>query len=167
VSNTDNVTNDTTPTFNVSAAPYFRFYRDGSKLSGDYEAGGTYTTASQAEGTYVYKLSAVDAAGNESALSPGLSVTIDTAAPAAPAAPDLQAASDTGVSSTDNITNDATPTFDVTAAPYFRFYRETTKISGDYETGSSYTTPAQADGSYFTSSRRWTRRGTNRPSARA
>src|SRR3989442_10255794 len=52
-----------------------------------------------------------------------------------PGAPDLQAASDSGVSSTDNITNDSTPTFDVTATPYFRFYRGTTLISGAYQSG--------------------------------
>ncbi|MFO1480420.1 MAG: Ig-like domain-containing protein [Turneriella sp.] len=42
-----------------------------------------------------------------------MSITIDTTADAAPGAPDLQAASDTGSSSTDNITNDTTPTFDI------------------------------------------------------
>ena len=42
--------------------------------------------------------------------SAGLVVTIDTAA-AAPSAPDLTAATDSGTSSTDNITNDTTPTF--------------------------------------------------------
>jgi hypothetical protein len=38
---------------------------------------------------------------------------IDPLAPAAPSTPDLQAASDTGASSTDNITTDTTPTVDV------------------------------------------------------
>ena len=105
-SDTDNITADNTPTFDLSgASPYFRFYRDSAKISGDYEAGATYTTAVQADGTYSYQVSAVDAAGNESAKSTGLSVTIDTSASAAPSAPDLQAASDTGVSNSDNITN--------------------------------------------------------------
>ncbi len=48
--------------------------------------------------------------------SPVLQVTIDTLVPAAPAAPDLRAASDAGWSDIDNITNDTTPTIDVTAA---------------------------------------------------
>ncbi|MFA4880246.1 MAG: HYR domain-containing protein [Candidatus Doudnabacteria bacterium] len=38
----------------------------------------------------------------------------DTTPPVAPDAPDLQAASDTGSSDTDNITNDNTPSFDIT-----------------------------------------------------
>jgi uncharacterized repeat protein (TIGR02543 family) len=66
-----------------------------------------------------------DAAGNGATLtlplpgSPGSlgankAIVIDTTAPAAPSAPDLEAASDTGSSSTDNITDDTTPTFDIT-----------------------------------------------------
>jgi hypothetical protein len=75
---------------------------------------------------------------------------IDVIAPAAPPAPDLQAASDTGVSSTDNITSDNTPTFNVAVrtGAYFRIYREGVQISGDDEAGSSYTTAVQPDGTY-------------------
>ena len=148
ISQTDNVTADNTPTFDLSgASPYFRFYRDGTKISGDYESGASYTAPLQPDGTYSYQVSAVDVAGNESALSVGLTVTIDTTY--APAAPDLQAASDTGVSQTDNITADNTPTFDLFGAgPYFRFYRDGVKLSGDYERGTTYTTPLQPDGTY-------------------
>ena len=148
VSQTDNVTADNTPTFDLSgASPYFRFYRDGTKISGDYESRTSYTTPLQPDGTYSYQVSAVDAAGNASALSAGLTVTIDTTY--APAAPDLQAASDTGVSQTDNVTADNTPTFDLFGAgPYFRFYRDGVKLSGDYERGTTYTTPLQPDGTY-------------------
>ena len=50
--------------------------------------------------------------GLTSAPSPAVSVTIDTVAPTAPTvAPDLLSDSDKGISSTDNITNDNTPTF--------------------------------------------------------
>jgi len=45
----------------------------------------------------------------------GEAYTIDTVAPAASSPPDLDAASDTGASSTDNITSAATPTFSGTA----------------------------------------------------
>ena len=66
-----------------------------------------------------------DAAGNDAALAlpvpgePGSlgankAIIIDTTAPAAPGAPDLEAASDTGSSSTDNITDVAMPTFIIT-----------------------------------------------------
>ena len=40
---------------------------------------------------------------------------IDTTAPGAPSTPDLEAASDTGRSDTDDLTNDTTPTFTGTA----------------------------------------------------
>jgi large repetitive protein len=43
--------------------------------------------------------------------------TTDTTAPAAPSVPDLAASSDTGVSSSDDLTKDATPTFTGTAEP--------------------------------------------------
>lgn len=52
-----------------------------------------------------------DAAGNVSAASTALAVTIDTTAPAAPSAPDMTAVSDDGSSSTDNITTVTTPSF--------------------------------------------------------
>ncbi len=148
LSNTDDITNDDTPTFDLSALPYFRFYRDAGQISGNYESGAPYTAGAQPDGTYDYAVSALDVAGNESALSTALSVTIDTAAPTAPAAPDLQAASDSGISNTDDITNDNTPTFDVSASPYFRFYRDAGQISGNYESGASYTAGTQADGAY-------------------
>ncbi|MHB1037685.1 MAG: Ig-like domain-containing protein [Pirellulales bacterium] len=104
ISTADDITADSTPTFDVSiaAGSYFRFYRDGVQISGDYQSGTVYTTALQADGTYRYAVAAVDAAGNASALSPTLAVTIDTAIPSTP---DLVPASDTGVSSSDNMTN--------------------------------------------------------------
>src|SRR5207249_2080419 len=140
---TDNITNDNTPTFGVAASPYLRFYRGTTLISGSFASGSTFTPSAQADGTFAYKVSAVDDAGNESAASTALNVTIDAAAPAAP---DLQAASDSAVPPTDNITNDNTPTFDVAATPYFRLYRASTLLSGAYQSGSSFTPSAQADG---------------------
>jgi uncharacterized delta-60 repeat protein len=82
VGDTDNITNDNTPTFDLELSDtYFRFWRDGTQISGDYESGTSYTTAVQADGTYAYSFSVVDAAGNESALSAALDVTIDTTPP--------------------------------------------------------------------------------------
>ncbi|MFO1480421.1 MAG: Ig-like domain-containing protein [Turneriella sp.] len=54
-----------------------------------------------------------DPAGNASPASGALVITLDTTADAATGTPDLQAASDTGSSNSDNITNDTTPTFDI------------------------------------------------------
>ncbi len=61
--------------------------------------------------------------------------------PAAPSIPDLVDASDTGISNTDNITNDNTPTFEGTAPP-----DSTVELSAD---GASLgTTPADATGAW-------------------
>src|SRR5207253_3180461 len=61
-------------------------------------------------GSHTLTTKQTDIAGNTSTASTGLVVTIDTTA-AAPSAPDMTAASDTGSSSTDNITNNTTPVF--------------------------------------------------------
>lgn len=55
----------------------------------------------------------MDSAGNAitTGFTSGQIYSIDRTAPAAPSPPDLTAASDTGPSSTDNITNDTTPAF--------------------------------------------------------
>ncbi len=148
VDDTDDLTNDTTPTFEAAGAPYFRLYRNGIQISGDYETG-SYTDAALSDDTYEYTVIAVDAAGNVSTPGAILSVTIDTQAPAQPTtAPDLQTESDTGVSDSDNITSDTTPTFDLSATPYFRLYRNGSQISGDFENGATYTTSVQPYGTY-------------------
>ncbi|MHB1037580.1 MAG: Ig-like domain-containing protein, partial [Pirellulales bacterium] len=253
---TDNITGDNTPTFSVWVPDgfYFRFYRDGVQISGDFESGTAYTTPVQADGLFGYAVAAVDPAGNVSPLSPVLSVTIDTSIPSAPdllalsdtgvsatdnitnldnsgpekslqfavgntfagatvtlyaddnaigsavadsatttvatngsldladgahtikvlqvlpgqaaskesailnltvytsvpatpSPPDLEVASDTGISNTDNLTSDNTPSFSVSAGVYYRFYRDGVQISGDYGSG-TYTAPVQADGTY-------------------
>jgi hypothetical protein len=56
-----------------------------------------------------------DAAGNDGAAGATPSLHFDTLAPGAPSTPDLDAASDTGSSHTDNFTADTTPTFSGTA----------------------------------------------------
>ena len=100
----DNITADTTPTFDIdpAAAPYFVFYRDGVAISGYQPAAPTYTTATQQDGTYVYQVTGSDAAGNETALTPGVTVTIDSMAEP----PIVVLTNDTGVSNTDLITSD-------------------------------------------------------------
>jgi hypothetical protein len=119
-SSTDNITADTTPTFTgTSEANATVQLFAGATLVGTAIATGTsWSITSSALGSGVHSMTAVqiDAAGNgPSVASSALSVTIDTAVPAAPSAPDLTTASDTGASSTDNITSDTTPTFTGTA----------------------------------------------------
>ncbi|OQX46949.1 MAG: hypothetical protein B0D86_00840, partial [Candidatus Sedimenticola endophacoides] len=69
------------------------------------------TLATLSDGVYDLSATYTDPAGNVSARSPTLVLTIDTVAPVKPATPDLNSASDTGISDTDNVTTDATPLF--------------------------------------------------------
>ena len=70
------------------------------------------------DGPKAFTYTLTDAAGNVSAKSTVLNITIDTAAPNAPnAAPDLPTSSDMGDSNTDNITNIARPGLQVGALP--------------------------------------------------
>ena len=118
-SSTDNITADTSPTFTGTAeAGATVTLKEGTTQVGTGTATGgawTITASTLGSGAHAITATATDVAGNTSASSSSLSITIDTTAPAAPSTPDLTAASDTGSSSTDNITNDTTPTVSGTA----------------------------------------------------
>ncbi|CAN7290677.1 Ig-like domain-containing protein [Phenylobacterium sp. LjRoot164] len=118
----DRITNDTTPTVSgtVGANNTVKLYdTDGTTLLGTTTADGSgdwsITSSALSQGSHTLRVVQVDGASNASPLSSGLVVTIDTSAPAAPSAPDMTSGSDSGASSTDNITNIATPTFTGTA----------------------------------------------------
>ena len=66
------------------------------------------------EGSHTLTAQAVDTAGN-AGISTAFSVIRDATAPATPSVPDLATASDSGASSTDNVTNVTTPIFTGTA----------------------------------------------------
>ncbi len=70
-------------------------------------------TVTLTDGLHTISARATDAAGNVSTLS-SIQVTIDATVPAAPSTPDLVATSDSGLSDTDNVTNDTTPSFVLT-----------------------------------------------------
>ena len=74
-------------------------------------ADGTYaiTLTGLKDATYAFTTTATDVAGNISKPSPASSVTIDTKAPATPAAPTLTPGSDTGILHNDGATSDTTP----------------------------------------------------------
>lgn len=114
-SSTDNLTNDSTPMFTgtAEAGSTVKVFAAGVLVGSGVASGGTYsvTVSSLADGMRTITATATDSSGNESATSAALAVTIDTQAPAAPSVPDLAPASDSGMSSTDNITNDTSPTF--------------------------------------------------------
>ncbi len=164
-SNTDNITSDTTPTFNGSGTPAnttLRVYADGT-LIGTTTTNGTGAwsltpgTALSA-GTHSITARTVDTTGNESADSSTLSITVDNTPPAAPSTPDLAAGSDTGNSSSDDVTDDTTPTFTGTAEANatVRVYANGVEVGSTTADGSgnwSLTTSALAAGTYSVTAR--------------
>src|SRR2546421_737614 len=117
-SSTDNITNNTTPVFTGSGAEagatVTLFDTNGTTVLGtataDSSANWSITSSTLSSGSHTLTAKQTDIAGNTSAASAGLAVTIDTTA-AAPSAPDMTAATDSGTSQTDNITNNTTPVF--------------------------------------------------------
>lgn len=114
----DNITSVATPSFSGGAATagdFVKLYADGVEVgSSTVAADGKWQVAPSnalTGGGRSMTVKFVDAAGNVSAASSALAVTIDTTAPAAPSVPDLLASSDTGSSVTDNITRATLPTF--------------------------------------------------------
>jgi hypothetical protein len=113
----DGITNDNTLTLTGTAAAgsTVSIY-DGATLLGAAGANGsgawTFTTGALVDATHSFTARASDAAGNTSAASGAMNVTIDTAAPGAPTIASFS--TDSG-SVGDNITNDNTLTLTGTA----------------------------------------------------
>ena len=116
----DNITNDTTPTLagtsDVGAVITLTSSVDGAVGTATADGAGVWALTSSAltEGAHDLTATATDAAGNTSAASAALTVTIDSLLPNAPTALDLEAASDSGTND-DDITNITTPTISGTA----------------------------------------------------
>ena len=119
-------------TFTFSEDPGVSFTWDGS--SGDVVVSGgtlsavsgtglirtaTFTPTTNTNGgtasITVTSATYVDPAGNGGTTGVTPSLTFDTLSPSAPSTPDMTAGTDTGISSTDNITANTTPTFTGTA----------------------------------------------------
>jgi hypothetical protein len=98
--------------------------------------------ASLAAGAHQFSVRGIDAAGNTGATAVRNFIVAapDTTPPAAPSVPDLSSASDSGVSSTDNLTNNPTPTFTGTAetGSDVTIYVDGTARGGATATGGSY-----------------------------
>ncbi|MBS0356191.1 MAG: DUF4347 domain-containing protein [Proteobacteria bacterium] len=147
VSSNDNITNKTTLTFigtGTIGSTVTLYDTDGTTVVGTGTVNGagkwSITSSKLGDGDHTIGAKVSDAAGNQSALSSTLSVTIDTAAPAAPSAPNLDAGSDTGSSNSDDLTSATTPTFTGTA--------EANSTVTLYDTdGSTVLGTATADGS--------------------
>ncbi|MDP7278105.1 MAG: Ig-like domain-containing protein [Planctomycetaceae bacterium] len=114
-SSTDDLTNVTTPTISgtaeIGSTVDVISDIDGSIGSAVTDGAGDWSIISTAlaDGAHSLTATATDAAGNPSVASSALTVTIDTSSPAAPAALDLAALSDSGDSDTDDLTNVTTP----------------------------------------------------------
>ena len=116
-SNTDNYTSDTTPTMNISGGVAgdkvtVSATKDGVTVSCTFVVGNGVSCdlPTLSDGTWSVSATFTDPAGNVSAPSAPLSLTIDTKATVL-GIPDLVDSSDTGTSNTDNITGDLTPSF--------------------------------------------------------
>ncbi len=85
ISNSDQITNSTTPTFDLPAIPgyYERVYRNGTLVSPAYVSSSTVTLSTQPTGVSNYTMTVVDSAGNESTPTAAYPVTFDTTPPAA------------------------------------------------------------------------------------
>lgn len=114
-SDTDNVTNDTTPTVSGSVSENGRveILVNGVSTSTINTTGPWSDTLSlTGDGVHTIQVRAIDLAGNASNLSSALNITLDTTPPATPpGVPDLTAGTDSGASSSDNLTNIPMPTF--------------------------------------------------------
>jgi hypothetical protein len=123
ISNSDELTNNQTPQFEVTCenGAYVQLYTNspapGTATGSAVQCSGslvTLTAATLAEGPHSITARQTDLAGNQSVASGALPVTIDITPPAIPGIPDMTAATDTGSSNSDNITNNQTPQFIVT-----------------------------------------------------
>jgi CshA-type fibril repeat protein len=121
LSDSDNITGDSNPSIEMNGVPDGHsvtvFATDGTTtvectyVASPASSGCALPTLT--DGTWSVTATVTDLAGNVSSSSSALDITIDTVAPVAPAKPDLASTSDTGVSSTDNLTNDVTPTIEI------------------------------------------------------
>ena len=151
----DGITNDNTLTLTGTAAANstVKVY-DGATLLGQATANGSgawsYTTAALANGAHSLTATATDAAGNTSAASATLNVTVDAAAPGAPTIASFS--TDSGTVG-DGITNDNTLTLTGTAeaSSTVKVYDGATLLGTVTANGSgawSYTTATLANGSH-------------------
>ncbi|HEY7091163.1 MAG TPA: Ig-like domain-containing protein [Tepidisphaeraceae bacterium] len=120
---TDNITKASSLKFNINgqAGKIAQLYVDGVIRGTDPNgnANGQYqiTVSGLSDGAHTITSALLDPGnGYTSNLSAPLTVKIDTSVPPAPA-PDLASSSDSGLSNSDNITNDTTPTFAGTTEP--------------------------------------------------
>jgi RHS repeat-associated protein len=114
-SDIDNITRNTTPniTGKANAGALIQLSNNGQTVgqaTADSNGNWQITTSTLVNGTYNFTATATDVAGNTSVASNSLQIVVDTVAPASPTNLKLTAATDTGASNSDNITNNVNPT---------------------------------------------------------
>ncbi|CAH0240591.1 hypothetical protein SRABI118_02704 [Massilia sp. Bi118] len=144
----DGITNDATPTVSgtADAGATVKLYDSNGttelgSIVADNSGHWSITATTLSPGAHTLTVKATDTAGNTSVASDALNLTIDTTAPAAPSQPDLKAASDSGVSDSDDITGSTMPTFTGTAesGATVRLYDGATEIGSAVATGGAWT----------------------------
>ncbi len=155
-SDTDDITNDNTPTVHVdaTAGDTVTLFVDGVQVAqaASGAAGVDFVLPTQTDGAHQITATATNPLGTTSAPSPALNITIDTQAPTQPGIPDLLAASDSGSSDTDNITNNNTPTIHVQAQVgttlHLQLNGVQTDQAADNGTGANFVLPLLIDGGH-------------------
>jgi hypothetical protein len=150
-SSTDDITSDNTPSITIPGQATGDVITVTATKAGSADVTCTYTVGSPtptsctlptlADGTWSVTAAVTDLAGN-TGTTLALPITIDASAPAAPSALDLATASDTGTSSTDNITSDNTPTFSIAGGSPGDTVTVTATKSGSANVSCSYVLPA-------------------------
>lgn len=143
VSDTDNLTNDARPTFLGTSDPHAiidLLVGETILVSGQANPNGNWSLTlpePMPHGPQGIRARARDIANNISGASSLLTITVDTQAPLASTRPDLTAESDTGLSNTDNVTQDRTPTFTGTAEPnsHVRLFEGSTPLAAGQANG--------------------------------
>ncbi|MBN2209928.1 MAG: hypothetical protein JW709_00900 [Sedimentisphaerales bacterium] len=150
-SNSDNITNNTSPAFTGAVEANSKVYLriDGADAKNEFaDVGGAYAITLDGNemipGTHQVDVYYVDPAGNISTVSSALTVTLDTSAAAPAVVADLDAASDTGSSAIDNLTKDTTPTLSAPAGSV----EANSLVTIRADTANVGTTTANADGSW-------------------
>ena len=133
-------------------------YVDGEKVAASYDpVTGTLTpTTPLADGSHQLTYTLTDAAGNESAQSPAITVTVDTLAPATPSVPSGyldNVGPDQGIKGSGSSTDDTTPGVVISApgageTPTLYVDGEKVPASYDPVTGTLTPTTPLADGSH-------------------
>ncbi|MGN7738318.1 Ig-like domain-containing protein, partial [Ensifer sp. 22564] len=145
-------TDDTTPGINIGTVPAGTtpsLYVDGSKVDATYDpATGTLTpNAPLPDGPHQLGYTLTDPAGNESAPSPALSVTVDTMPPATPGAPASYADNVGSIQNPASVaatTDDTTPGINIGTVPAGTtpsLYVDGTKVAATYDAASGTLTP--------------------------